>query len=471
MVLAVISSIDGNGRISLTLGGSGGGTTRLAFSVNPMISGSTTIGAALSGDNGTITGGTAPYSYSYAWQRSFDNGGTWSGIPGQTGKNLSANATGSFAPGTLIRRRTTVTDSSTPTAQTAGPVDSNFITLTASTGVPSAVSDLAGATVSASQIDWSWTLPANGGSALTDGEFQISSDGGTTWGTAVNLTAGQTSISSTGLTSATTYTARVRFQNTNGFGNYSNLGVAPTQAPFLTTANTHWWDFTSTPNLKTDTNGTETISFVRERVGNKSPLVQALKAKQPLKITDGLNGNQATYRRLEVRDLRGIANAKTGWYFAANFKPATTAQVLMAIGRNSASLVPSRGLIDFTSSRVIRVSAVDNDGSTVAVLGTTPAQTLGVSMTIEVQFATGSPATAQVWINGLLQTLTSGTSPNIGAFPSSDPFLMTIGNGITSTNSLNSVDGSLQQAVFENGVIDSTTRASISSFLNSVRQA
>jgi hypothetical protein len=241
--------------------------------------------------------------------------------------------------------------------------------------------------------------------------------------------------------------------------------------PFTSDANTYWWNFTSTANILTNTAGVETVAYARERVGNKTPLVQTMKDRQPLKITDGANCNQATPRRLEVESTAGLANGTTGWYFATNFKPATANSVLMAIGRASTSLVPSRGLIDFTSSRNIRVQACDADGSTIASLGITPAQTLNVAMTLEVLFTTGAPATAQVWINGVLQTLTGGTAPNIGAFPASDPFIMTLLNGITATNALTGSDGSTQQAIFYNGVISGAARTSISSYMNSVRQA
>ncbi|MGI0088651.1 MAG: fibronectin type III domain-containing protein, partial [Nitrosotalea sp.] len=107
--------------------------------------------------------------------------------------------------------------SATPAAAATAPQPPTGLTVTAA---------------SSSQINLSWTAPANnGGSAITGYEIERSTDSGTTWSTIVANTASTaTTYSDTGLTASTAYTYRVYAINSVGTSSPSNTASATTSA-------------------------------------------------------------------------------------------------------------------------------------------------------------------------------------------------------------------------------------------------
>src|SRR5207253_1754111 len=107
---------------------------------------------------------------------------------------------------------------------------------------PSTPTGLAATTVSASQVNLSWTAPSdNGGSAITGYKIERSTNGGSTWSTLVaNTGSTATTYSDTGLTHTTTYGYRVSAINSVGTGSPSStasattLAVAPSSPSALT---------------------------------------------------------------------------------------------------------------------------------------------------------------------------------------------------------------------------------------------
>lgn len=97
--------------------------------------------------------------------------------------------------------------------------------------VPSIPTGLTATAVSSSQINLSWTAPADNGAAVTGYKIERSADGGSTWSTIV-LNTGSTSTvySDTGLAPSTTYTYRVSAINAVGTGSASSTASATTQA-------------------------------------------------------------------------------------------------------------------------------------------------------------------------------------------------------------------------------------------------
>src|SRR5206468_7128011 len=97
---------------------------------------------------------------------------------------------------------------------------------------PSTPMGLTATTVSASQVNLSWTAPAdNGGSAITGYKIERSTDGGTTWSTIVpNTGSASTAYSDTGLTHGTTYAYKVSAVNSIGTSPSSNTASATTLA-------------------------------------------------------------------------------------------------------------------------------------------------------------------------------------------------------------------------------------------------
>jgi hypothetical protein len=85
--------------------------------------------------------------------------------------------------------------------------------------------------------------------------------------------------------------------------------VAPPSVPFTSDADTYWWDFSSSPNITTNTVGTETIAVVNERVGGKAALVQTLKDQQAIRAANPSHGaafNQATRRQMHHQRKNGV---------------------------------------------------------------------------------------------------------------------------------------------------------------------
>src|SRR5579872_4750357 len=82
---------------------------------------------------------------------------------------------------------------------------------TSTSTAPGSPTSLTANSVSSSQINLSWTAPANNvGSAITGYKIERSTDDGTTWSTIVsNTSSTSTTYSDSGLTASTTYTYRV----------------------------------------------------------------------------------------------------------------------------------------------------------------------------------------------------------------------------------------------------------------------
>ena len=348
-----------------------------------------------------------------------------------------------------------------------GPSATSNVANATTVAPPAAVTTLAAGTPTYNSVPLTWSAPANNGSPITDYVVQYKASTSSTWLTFADGTSSATGVTVTGLLATTSYDFRVAAVNGAGAGPASNVATTSTIAPFTSDANTFWWDFSSAPDILTNTAGTQTIAFVRERIGNKSPLVQTIKDLQPLKVAAGADFNQATPRRMQMLDVTGITNGTLGWYYATNYKPTTPNDVLFNIGRN-ASAIASRGSIEFSSSRLPTLKLGNAEASSISAIAAAVAQTLGVAFTWEILLDTVND-TVSMWINGVLQTLT-GTVPSMPTFPATDPIAVTVGNGITS-GAVQSADGSQQQAVFQNGIPSTGARSSISSFLNSIRQA
>ncbi len=98
--------------------------------------------------------------------------------------------------------------------------------------VPSAPTGLTATAVSASQINLSWTAPANnGGSPITGYKVERSTNGGTTWSTVQpNTGSTATTYSDIGLAASTAYTYRVSAINAVGTSSPSNTASATTSS-------------------------------------------------------------------------------------------------------------------------------------------------------------------------------------------------------------------------------------------------
>ncbi len=107
---------------------------------------------------------------------------------------------------------------------------SNTASATTSNAVPQPPTGLTATAISSSQINLSWTAPANnGGSAITGYKIERSTNAGSTWTILANI-GNTTTYSDTGLAASTAYTYRVSAINAIGTGSPSNTASATTQS-------------------------------------------------------------------------------------------------------------------------------------------------------------------------------------------------------------------------------------------------
>src|SRR5438128_6223397 len=125
----------------------------------------------------------------YKIERSTDGGITWTALVANTGSAMTTYSDTALTPTTTFTYRVSAINAvgTSPPSSTA-----SARTLVA----PSTPIGLAATTASSSQINLSWTAPAdNGGSAITGYMIERSADGGSTWST----------IASNSASTATTY--------------------------------------------------------------------------------------------------------------------------------------------------------------------------------------------------------------------------------------------------------------------------
>ncbi|TLX67158.1 MAG: fibronectin type III domain-containing protein, partial [Thaumarchaeota archaeon] len=170
----------------------------------------------------------------YKIERSQDSGTTWSTIVSNTGSTATtfSDTTGLIPSTTYMYRVSAINPVgiSSP-SNTASATTSSIIAI-----APGSPTGLTATAASSSQINLSWTAPANnGGSAITGYKIERSTNGGTTWSTIVSNTGSTaTTFSDTGLTASTTYMYRVSAINPVGTSSPSNTASATTQAPTAT---------------------------------------------------------------------------------------------------------------------------------------------------------------------------------------------------------------------------------------------
>src|SRR5207249_6705337 len=132
---------------------------------------------------------------------------------------------------------------------------------------------LAATTVSASQVNLSWTAPAdNGGSSITGYKIERSTNGGSTWSTLVaNTGSAATTYSDAGLTHTTTYAYRVSAINSVGTGSPSStasattLAVAPSSPSALTATVASSSQINLSWTAPSDNGGSAIIGYMIER--------------------------------------------------------------------------------------------------------------------------------------------------------------------------------------------------------------
>lgn len=214
--------------------------------------------------------------------------------------------------------------------------------------------------------------------------------------------------------------------------------------PFEYDANTYWWSYIL-PGSIIETSGDDSFAFVPERIGGVKNLYNSTKDFQPLDVVNGADYQTSSTRQLFSEDFTGIVNGTTGFYLALNCKCDTGNNTLL-------NIVTPLGTVVNTYVTSARNFALKYLGTFV---GYGPAITLGSWYTLEMEW-TRNPNTLRVWHNGTLQTLSNGPTGSFTSnFAAEDATNFVFGT----------FNGEVQQAVFYNGVPNSTIRSSISSYL------
>src|SRR6185312_15666138 len=171
-------------------------------------------------------GGSAIIGYKIA--RSSDGGSTWSTIVSNTGSTSTTYSNSGLSPNTTYSYRVYAINS----VGTSSPSNTASATTLIQVLAPQSPTGLTASSVSSSQINLSWSAPAdNGGSAITGYKINRSDDGGTTWITLVqNTQSTGTTYSDTGLSPSTTHSYRVFAINGVGTSPSSNTAIATTIA-------------------------------------------------------------------------------------------------------------------------------------------------------------------------------------------------------------------------------------------------
>ena len=158
----------------------------------------------------------------YKIERSTDGGSTWPTVV-NIGNTTSYSDTGLVHSTTYTYRVSAINS-----AGTGSP--SNTATATTFNTVPSSPLGLTATPTSSSQINLSWSAPADNGGTLINGyKIERSTNGGVSWSTLVaNTTNTSTTYSDTGLSTAKTYTYRVSAINHVGTSSPSNTTSATT---------------------------------------------------------------------------------------------------------------------------------------------------------------------------------------------------------------------------------------------------
>jgi hypothetical protein len=174
----------------------------------PAISGTVQVNETLSASTGSTW--PAGVSLSYKWNR---NGVAISAAQAATYRLVTAD----------VGARITVTVTGIVTGYAAQSITSTQ-TIAVVASAPGAPTALTSSSVTSSSVAVRWTAPTDtGGSAITDYKVEYSSDGGSTWNVFAHVASTATSITVTGLTTATSHKIRVSTKNAIGFSTPSTV--------------------------------------------------------------------------------------------------------------------------------------------------------------------------------------------------------------------------------------------------------
>ncbi len=275
-------------------------TTAPATPTGLAVSGVTKSTAVLNWLTPGDTGGLAVSDY--VVELSTDNGGTWLAVP-HTASNSTKMTLTKLAGNTTYLVRVAAKNAT-------GIGEAVYDSFTTPSGTPSAPGSLS-ANVAMPNLNLSWLAPLHeNGSAVTDYQIEVSSDGGTRW-VAINHTAFVgNGFLVTGLKSGTAYKFRVSAVNGFGAGELSNVVsvVTPGNAP------------TPPTGLKatTKTTTTVTLSWLAAKVYGGSAVREYIVEYSKNKGTTWTRVSAPSFKSLSIT-VKGF-KSKTSYLFRVSAK-------------------------------------------------------------------------------------------------------------------------------------------------------
>lgn len=224
----------------------------------------------------------------------------------------------------------------------------------------------------------------------------------------------------------------------------NGVGINP-EIPFIYDANTHWWNFISSSNV-IETTGDDTVSYVKEQIGNTAYLTQELKDDQPLIVANGVNFNTVTTRFLQGVGYSNFLKNKNGFFVGGVARWDTVSGGVI--------------LIDATQDVTVYLTGARNLGLKVNgsfVIYSSPL-TLGQWYSFGIYFSTDTD-TAKIYINGIEVVPAFVSTGPWSSFPDS------VATNVKVGTDQGSLDGALKHIIFQNGSPSPALLASFNSYL------
>jgi titin len=259
---------------------------------------------AASGNGATVTNHYVQYSS--------DGGTTWSN-PISTG-----SASASYTVTGLSNSVSYIFQVAAYNAAGTGPFSASSASYTPF-GVTAAPTSVVGTSGNAS-VSLAWTDPATNGAAITNHYYQLSTNGGTTWGAAVSMGTSATSFTVSSLTNGTSYVFRVATVNAAGTSAYSTASTAvvpattPAQpsAPAATVGNTTASVTWAAPANNGSAITGYSVQYSTDSGSTWTGISGGVVSASPASLTGLTNGSTYVFR---VAAINGVG---TGAYSAAS---------------------------------------------------------------------------------------------------------------------------------------------------------
>ena len=287
----------------------------------------------------------------------------------------------------------------------------DVFSVTSSSGtptVPGSPTGLTATSISTSQINLSWTAPANnGGSAITGYMIERSTDSGTTWSVIQSNTGStSTTYSDTGLSSSTTYTYRVSAINGIGSSTPSNTASA-TAGSATTSSSIVLNNIQKTSGTVSSSPYQSTISNFNAGTGTNRLLVVGVSANNNNAASVTFGGVSLT------KKVSSFSNNDAEFWYMTN--PSGTGNIVVTMTGATSAVVGAYSFSGVDQTTPIPTSTKNHNSATVASSPTISITTKNPnSMVLDLPsiyggVTLGSPTCTQQWDVNIQSAITGAS--------------------------------------------------------------